>query len=80
MLSIEVPNLLALSAISINDNMGDFMSTVAYLENWIREQSDFDFDFRPGRYQMTQVITSPKTTKALGYGQLEIYIPIKIIE
>lgn len=74
---------LYVSAIAIDENMDDLMKTIDSLKNWVKEQDNFDLDFRQGRYRMTRRFTSDKTSeafeKALGYGQLEVFIPIKII-
>ncbi len=70
---------LYISAVAIDDNMGDVMSTIAYLENWVREEDNFELDYGPGRYRMTHMLTLPKTFEALGYHQLKIFIPVKIV-
>ncbi|HEX2947469.1 MAG TPA: MerR family transcriptional regulator [Clostridia bacterium] len=46
--------------------------------DWVNESGYFETDIHPGRYTMFHVITSPVAGKAMGYGQLEIYVPIKI--
>lgn len=76
---IDIPGGLYVSAIAIDDNNSDLNKTIDYLKNWVDEQDNFELDFSPGRYRMTHVLTSEETTKALGYGQLEVFIPIKII-
>ncbi|MDF2544083.1 MAG: hypothetical protein K0S47_3801 [Herbinix sp.] len=74
---------LYVSAIAIDENIDDLMKTIDSLIQWIDEQDNFELDYRPGRYRMTRRFTSDETSevieKALGYGQLEVYIPIKII-
>lgn len=73
---------LYVSAIAIDDNQVDMQKTINELKNWVNEQENFELDFGQGRYQMTSRITSDETSEALdealGYGQLEIFIPIKI--
>jgi hypothetical protein len=74
---------LYVSAIAIDENIDDLMKTIDDLKNWVNEQDNFDLDFRPGRYRMTRRFTSDDTSgafeKALGYGQLEVFIPVKTI-
>ncbi|WOO35869.1 hypothetical protein R2R35_19025 [Anaerocolumna sp. AGMB13020] len=72
---------LYVSAIAKDDNIEDLMKTINDLKIWINEHN-FELDFRSGRYRMTRRITSDKTSEvleqALGYGQLEVFIPITI--
>ncbi len=74
---------LYVSAIAIDDDIDDLLKTIDNLINWINGQDSFELDFRPGRYRMTRRFTSDESSevieKALGYGQLEVFIPIKII-
>lgn len=74
---------LYVSAIAIDDDIDDLLKTIDNLINWINGQDNFELDFRPGRYRMTRRFTSDESSevieKALGYGQLEVFIPIKII-
>lgn len=72
---------LYVSAIAIDENIDDLMKTIDNLINWVNVQDNFELDFRPGRYRMTRRFTSDETSevieKALGYGQLEVFIPVK---
>lgn len=74
---------LYVSAIAINDNIDDLMKTIESLKSWVDEQDDFELDFRLGRYRMTRRFTSDESCntweKSLGYGQLEVFIPIKVL-
>ncbi len=70
---------LFISAIAIDNNMGDTTATIEYLENWVNEQDNFELDYGPGRYRMSHMLTSDKTFEALGYHQLNIFIPVKIV-
>jgi hypothetical protein len=74
---------LYVSAIVIDENIDDLIATINHLKNWVNEQDNFELDFRPGRYRMTCRLTSDKTSKvikkALGYDQLEVFIPIKTL-
>jgi hypothetical protein len=74
---------LYVSAIAIDENIDDLMKTIDYLKNWVNKQDNFELDFRPGRYRMTRRFTADETSevfeKALGYGQLEVFIPIKTL-
>lgn len=75
---IDFSGGLYISAIAIDENIDDLMKTIDYLNNLVNEQENFELDFCPGRYRMTQLLTSDETKEALGYGQLEVFIPIKI--
>lgn len=80
---IDFSGGLYISAIAINNDIGDLMKTIENLKSWVNEQENFELDFCPGRYRMTRRFTSDKSCdtweKSLGYGQLEVFIPIKII-
>jgi len=78
---IDFSGGLYVSAIAIDDNIEDLMKTINDLKNWVKEHN-FELDFRSGRYRMTRRFTSEESSevfqKALGYSQLEVFIPIMI--
>ena len=71
---------LFVSAIAKNNDMEDMDKTIENLINWVNEQENIELDFSPGRYRMSRRFTSNKSVetleKDLGYGQLEMFIPI----
>jgi hypothetical protein len=81
---IDFSGGLYVSAIAMDENIDDLLKTIEHLKTWVNEQDNFELDFRLGRYRMTCRFTSDETSeafeKALGYGQLEVFIPIKTIE
>lgn len=44
---------------------------------WVQQNGCFTLDERPGRCTLFHVITSDLAFKAMGYRQLDLYIPIK---
>ena len=73
---------LYVSAIAVNGDIDDLTATIENLKNWVNGQAGFELDFRPGRYRMTRRFTSDESAetweKSLGYGQLEVFIPVKV--
>lgn len=80
---IDFSGGLYVSAIAINNDFDDLAKTIDYLKNWVNEQANFELDFRSGRYRMTRRFTSDESVgtweKSLGYGQIEVFIPIKVL-
>lgn len=74
---------LYVSAIAIDENIDDLQKTIDHLKKWVNEQDNFELDLCPGRYRMTTRFISDETSevikKALGYDQLEVFLPIKMI-
>ena len=73
---------LYVSAIAINDDTDDLLKTIDNLLNWVNGQANFEADFRPGRYRMTRRFTTDASVetweRSLGYGQLEVFIPVRV--
>ncbi|MFV0394409.1 MAG: hypothetical protein ACK5LC_08430 [Coprobacillaceae bacterium] len=66
------------SAVSIDGNDEDGERVFKEVKDWIHNSKSFELDERDGHYDLFHVITSQKIQKAMGYSQLEIYVPIKI--
>jgi hypothetical protein len=50
------------------------------VRDWVLGSGCFALDERPGRQTMFHVITSDAAFRAMGYRQLDLYIPIKAIK
>jgi len=63
-----------------DDNQSEYDKAVQELKDWVTKSNSFEFDFRPGRQFMTQMPAADDDAlrSALGYAQMEIFIPIKI--
>lgn len=75
--TVDFPGGLYVSAVAIDNDIKNLLEVEEYLKNWVNEQNNFELDIGSGRHRMTQVLTSDESTEALGYGQLEVLIPIK---
>lgn len=69
---------LYVTAVCIDENLDSLFQVIDDLSKWIKNTENFELDFQENRHRMTQVITSDEVSRALGYKQLEIYLPIKI--
>lgn len=65
-------------AVAIDSNSDDEKRVYAGIREWINNNDAFDLDERPGHYDLCTIITPECVGKALGYEQLEIYVPIKL--
>jgi hypothetical protein len=45
---------------------------------WIEESESFELDQRKDHYAMGHIITPPEVINAIGYAQMESYIPVKL--
>ena len=50
------------------------------VREWVKSSGCFALDERPGRYTMWHVITSDVAFRAMGYRQLDLYVPIRVVE
>ena len=64
---------------TINDNSGDEERVYNAIKEWIEQSGIFALDEYPGHYDMTHVITPTPIAEALGYRQMEMYVPIKLL-
>ena len=49
----------------------------AAIREWVAQSGWFELDERPGHYDMFHVITPKVAAEAMGFSQLDIYVPIK---
>ncbi len=66
------------AAISKDSDNADGSRVMNGIYDWIINSDNFEPDDRPGHYPMYHIAGSPLSDKALGYGQLEIFRPIRI--
>lgn len=67
-------------AISRDDDDQDGQRVYQAVQEWVKGSGCFTLDERPGRYTMFHVITPDAAFRALGYRQLDIFVPIKVVE
>lgn len=66
------------ASVSIDGDYDDEQAVYGSIKAWVAGSEGFALDERPGHYDLSHTITSAEAEKALGYRQLEIYVPIKI--
>ena len=65
-------------AAAIDSNSEDEQRVYGGIKEWVENSNVFDLDERPGHYDLCTIITPEYVSEAMGYEQLEIYIPIKL--
>ncbi len=75
---IDFEGGLYAAAVSKDGDDTDGMRVYNGIMDWINESGYFEVNEYPGHYHMFHVITSPLANKAMGYNQLEIFVPIKV--
>jgi len=66
------------AAVAIDSNFEDEQRVYGAIKEWVKNSDAFDLDERPGHYDLARVITPEHVGKAMGYMQLEIYVPVKL--
>lgn len=74
---IDFPGGIYAAAISIDGDDGDGEKVYNDIKSWIESNNTFELDESSKRHTMFHIITSDTMYKALGYRQLDIYVPIK---
>ena len=77
---IDYPGGIYAVAVSVDGDEGvegDGEQVYTGMKEWIKESGAFELDERPERCTMFHIITSDAVYDALGYRQLDIYVPIK---
>lgn len=67
------------AAICRQDDYSDGTRVYEGIKTWVTEHASFDLDERVGRRHLWHVVGSRDTDKKLGYRQLEIFVPIKLV-
>lgn len=76
--TVEFPGGLYAAAISRDEDDADGERVYSEIKKWIQNSGAFTLNEGPGHYTMFHVITPDEVYAALGYRQLDIFIPIKI--
>ena len=77
--SIDFPGGLYAAAISKAEDDVDGKRVYDGIQEWITKSAVFALDERPGHYTMFHVVSPDEVYEALGYRQLDMYVPIKIV-
>ena len=77
---VDFPEGLYAAAISRDQDDEDGERVYAAIKKWVRESGVFALDERPGHYAMSDVITPDEAYRAMGFRQLDIYVPVKIAQ
>jgi len=75
---IDFEGGLYASDIAILNNQDDEQKVYGAIKEWIKNSGEFELDERPGHYDLSHGITPKYVEDAMGYMQLEIYVPIKL--
>jgi hypothetical protein len=65
------------AAVSKDEDDEDGERVSRELRRWVQESGCFVVDERPGRQLLFSVITPEEAFRAMGYRQLELYLPIR---
>lgn len=76
---VDFEGVLYAAAVSIDGDDEDGEPVYNGIKEWVKNSGCFEFDERPGHYcMMFNIITPPEAKEAMGYEQLEIFVPIKV--
>lgn len=75
---VDFPGGLYAAAISKGQDDADGERVYAGIKEWVEASGVFTLDERPGRYTMFNIITPDDAYEAMGFRQLDIYVPIKV--
>lgn len=75
---VEFEGGLYASAVSRDEDDSDGQRVYRGIKRWAEHSDCFELDERPGHYSMYHIIGTPEIKKAMGYSQLEVYVPIRI--
>ncbi|HWI52729.1 MAG TPA: GyrI-like domain-containing protein [Symbiobacteriaceae bacterium] len=75
--TVDFPGGLYAVAISKDGDDRDGERVYQLVKEWVQDSGCFALDEQPGRYTMFHVITSDTAFRAMGYRQLDLFIPIK---
>ena len=74
---IDFPGGLYAAAVSRDGDDEDGNRVFNEVIQWIKQSGCFELNMVPGHYDMFHVITPKAAAEAMGYQQLEIFVPIK---
>lgn len=76
--TVDYEGGLYAARVSVEGDDEDGEAVFADIQEWVRQSDGFELDERPGHYDLFHVITPECAKDALGYRQLEIYVPIRV--
>ncbi len=76
---IDYAGGLYAAAISVDEHETDGTRVYMEIKEWIADHG-FESDERPGHRTMFHIPTPPEAKKAMGFNQLDIFVPIKVKE
>jgi GNAT superfamily N-acetyltransferase len=74
--TVDFEGGLYASAVSRDEDDRDGQRVYRGIKHWVEHSDCFEPDERPGHYSMYHIIGTPGIKEAMGYSQLEIYMPI----
>ena len=75
---IDFEGGLYAAAVAIDGDFEDEQRVYGGVKEWVNSSAVFALDEKEGHYDLCHVITPEHAHKAMGYMQLEIYVPIKL--
>ncbi len=66
------------TAIARDDSYEDGLRVFNGIKKFVTDSDIFDLDINQERFHLWHVVGSPETDKALGYRQIEIFVPIRL--
>lgn len=76
---VPFPGGIYAAAISRDEDDEDGERVYAEIKKWVEESGIFALDERPGRHTLFHVVTSDEVFAAMGYRQLDIFVPIRTL-
>ena len=76
---VDFPGGLYAAAVSRDQDDRDGERVYAAVKEWVENSGCFAVDEGPGRRTMFHVVTSDAAFRAMGYRQLDLYVPIRVI-
>jgi len=77
--TVEFPGGLYAAAISIDQDDADGERVYQAVREWVARSGCFALDEGAARHTLFHVITPDSAFRAMGYRQLDLYIPIRVI-
>ena len=77
---VDFPGGLYAAAISVDGDDADGTRVYEGIKSWIEKVGCFSLDERPRHRTMFHVPTPPAAKEAMGFHQLDVFVPIKINE
>ena len=78
--AVDFAGGLYAAAVAIDSDYEDEQRVYGAIKKWVADSDAFELDERCGHYDLCHVITPPEAAAAMGYSQLEIYVPIKLVK